>query len=86
MRKYNFLQVAQKWQKQLDKTVATIVYEDAHSFIQTTRIVGNYEILLHGATHATVIGSGSLEGCQRVAAKILKNPQYKKNFLAAAGI
>lgn len=76
------LQQAQAWQKQLDKAVAAIVYEDAHSFIQATATAGKYEILLHGATHATVIGSGSLEGCHRVSAKILKFPQSKKYFLA----
>jgi hypothetical protein len=75
------LQKAQAWQKELDKAIAVIVYEDAHSFIQATETAGNYEILLHGATHAIVIGSGSLEGCHRVVAKILKYPQYKKNFL-----
>lgn len=80
------LQKAQVWQKQLDKAVAAIVYEDAHSLIQATATAGKYEILLHGATHATVIGFGSLESCHRVAAKILKNPQYKQNFLAAAGV
>jgi hypothetical protein len=80
-----FLHTAEKWQKRLDKAVAAIVYEDAHSFILATETAGKYEILLYGATHATVIGSGSLEGCQRVAAKILKYPQYKKNFLIVAG-
>lgn len=79
------LQKAQAWQKQLDKAVAAIVYEDAHSFIQATKTAGKYEILLHGVTHATVIGSGFLKGCHRVAAKILKYPQSKKYFLAAAG-
>ncbi len=85
MRSRQLLQTAEKWQKQLDKAVAAIVYEDAHCFIQATATAGRYEILLHGATHATVIGSGCLEGCHRVAAKILKYPQSKKYFLAAAG-
>lgn len=80
------LQKAQAWQKQLDKAVAAIVYKDAHSFIQATGTAGKYEILLHGETHATVIGSGSFESCHRVAAKILKNPQHKKNFLATTGL
>lgn len=72
------LQQAQTWQKQLDKAVAAIVYQDAHSFIQATATAGKYEILLHGATHATVIGSGSLKGCHRVAATILKYPKARK--------
>lgn len=79
------LQQVQAWQKQLDKAVAAIVYEDAHCFIKATATAGKYEICLHGVIHATVIGSGSLEGCHRVAAKILKNPQSKKYFLATAG-
>ncbi len=79
------LQKAQAWQKQLDKAVAAIVYEDAHSFIKATGTAGKYEILLHGVTHATVIGYGSLKGCHRVAAKILKYPQSKKNLIVAAG-
>lgn len=78
-------QRAQAWQKQLNKAVAAIVYEDVHSFIQATGTAGKYEILLHGVTHATVIGSGSLEGCHRVASAILKYPQSKKNLIVAAG-
>lgn len=82
----NQLQKAEKWQKELDKAVESIVYEDAYSFIKHNSSLKTYEVLLHCDSHAVVIGSGSFEGCHRVALKILKNPQYKKTFLACAGL
>lgn len=74
------LQTATLWQKQLDKKVAEISYEDAYSFVQYNPQRRVHEICLHGDTNATVVGFGSQKSCQRVAEKILKNPQYLKNF------
>lgn len=76
----NALQTAKTWQKQLDREVALIVFEDEHSFIRYDSNLKTYQICVHGTVNATVIGSGTLSGCQRVADKIAKNPQYLKNF------
>ena len=74
------LKRAQQWQTQLDKAEAQYLHSDDYTYIVYNTKTAKHEIYLQGVTHATCIGSGTLEGCQRVASKIKAHPQFIKNY------
>jgi hypothetical protein len=68
-------------QKHLDKLSSLYIDANEFTYIFLNQQSGEHELYLQGLTHATCIGWGTLERCQRLANKVKTNPTpYRRYF------